>query len=115
MIYYINFVSSGPNYWTPIKRGFVPCESDFERLYFQIDNVTYFTWSDSFEKALIKAKNKYWYAGKRWRKLIRIPNNFNRLCFDDYKYIIGDKIFTKPFDEARAAFDAVLVWKKLYD
>jgi hypothetical protein len=61
----------------------------------------------------IKAKNKYWQSGKRWQRLWTIPSDFDRLDFENYQHILGDKIFTEPTEEARAAFDAVMMWRQL--
>jgi len=60
-----------------------------------------------------KAKNKYWTVGDRWYKLPLMPKNVEYLNFDDYNYIIGDKIFTELSDEAIAAFDTVQMWQSL--
>ena len=60
-----------------------------------------------------KAKNKYWQAGKRWRTMPRTPLVFIELDFCNYQYIIGDKIFTEPTEEAKEAFKAVIMWHQI--
>ena len=62
----------------------------------------------------IKAKNKYWHAGKRWQRLWTVPSDFYKLDWQNYKYIFGDKIFTEPTQEAKDAFDAVMMWDQLH-
>lgn len=61
----------------------------------------------------VKAKNKYWQAGKRWQRLWTVPADFDKLDFQNYQYIFGDTIFQESTEEARAAFDAVIMWKQL--
>jgi len=63
----------------------------------------------------IKAKNKYWQAGQRWQRLWTIPSDFDRLDFQNYQYIFGDKIFTEPTKEAEEAYKAVMMWQGLQE
>lgn len=57
-----------------------------------------------------KAKNKYWQAGKRWRTCWFNGITFNNLDFENYKYIIGDKIYDEATPEAEEAFKTVMMW-----
>lgn len=61
-----------------------------------------------------RAKNRYWQGGRRWFRMVTPPTNFDELRFEDYDYIIGDKIFTEPNDEANNAFDMVMMWSNLH-
>ena len=60
-----------------------------------------------------KAKNKYWQAGKRWRVMAHIPKDIHDMDFQNYQYIIGDKIYTEINEESEAAFKSVLMWIEL--
>ena len=60
-----------------------------------------------------KAKNKYWQAGRRWRTCWFTGIKFKTLDFQNYQYIIGDKIYTEANDEAEEAFKTVLMWVNL--
>jgi len=57
-----------------------------------------------------KAKNKYWQGGRRWHPLSSIPKTINDLHWEANNYILGDKIYTEPSEEAARAFEQVKLW-----
>ena len=61
----------------------------------------------------IKAKNKYWSAGKVWKPALFTATKISELDWENYQFIIGDTIFKEPTAEAKAAFDAVIMWEQL--
>jgi len=62
-----------------------------------------------------KAKNKYWQAGKRWKTVWFKNIKFGNLDFENYQYILGDKIYKEPTKEAEEAFNTVAMWRNLQD
>lgn len=51
----------------------------------------------------------------RWYPIISMPESYSYqwLDFDDYMYIIGDKVYKESSPEAREAFERVKVWMQL--
>ena len=63
---------------------------------------------------MIQFKSIHPYSNKhnKWYKLLNIET-YTRLDFEDYDYIIGDKIFREPSAEAEKAFNTAKMWAEL--
>ena len=59
-----------------------------------------------------KSKHPYSSRSNRWYKLISV-RTYQHLNFEDYSYIIGDKIFREESTKAEEAFEAVKLWLQL--
>lgn len=60
-----------------------------------------------------RSKHLYSNKSKKWFKMLRMPTRYENLNFEDYSYILGNKIFHKPSEEAREAFEAEKMWSML--
>jgi hypothetical protein len=59
-----------------------------------------------------KAKNKYYAKGNRWYKMLTY-GTYEKLDWETYNYIFGDKIFTAPSTDAKIAFEQECSWLNL--
>ena len=58
-----------------------------------------------------RAKNRLWQAGRRWR-VFTMPK-YEELQWDVYDYILGDQIFTEDNEDAKKAYQTVVMWAEL--
>lgn len=62
-----------------------------------------------------RSKHPYSSKSKRWFPLLTRYMSFEELNFEDYSYILGDKIYHEPSPEAEQAFNATQIWGSLAD
>ena len=68
---------------------------------------------------MIQFKSKHPYSSKhdRWYPTrwypTTTPEVYNDLDFEDYMFILGDKIYREPSVEAEQAFNQVKMWDSL--
>lgn len=59
-----------------------------------------------------KSKHKYSSKSDRWYPMILV-SSIDELDFEDYMYILGDKIFKEKSQAAKEALDTVIMWNEL--
>ena len=65
---------------------------------------------------MIQYKSKHPYSSKydRWYPmLMSYKITYDRLNFEDYSYIFGDKVFREDSAEAKDSFEKVILWMAL--
>jgi hypothetical protein len=65
-------------------------------------------------KTMIQYKSKHAYSNKynRWYPLLTI-RQYVHLDWEDYMYLIGDKVFKEPSKQAEEAFTVAKMWMGL--